>query len=167
MSPTFPAAPSMASARQSLSLNGDWSFAFAPGPAAAIGAARTIRVPGIWQAQFADLRNTSGLGHYSRRVDLPAAWTGTKLILVFEGVFHLTRIFVDGALVGVHANAWTPFEIDVSGFAGKPGFDLVVEASMPDDQDYRHSGFGGLLHGKQDWYGLHYNPVMYTAQVNG
>ncbi len=148
------AAPSAASARRVVSLNGEWSFSFASDPGAPAGEARPMQVPGIWQAQFAELRDSAGVGRLSRRVDVPAAWAAAKLFLVFEGVFHLSKVFVDGALVGLHTNAWTPFEVEVSGFAGMPGFELTVEANVPDDRDYSHGGFGELLHGKQDWYGL-------------
>lgn len=136
--------------RPRLALDGRWLFDF-EGAGLRLAPGRDIAVPGIWQAQFAELRNTPGQGVYSRRVDIPADWNGQRLFLMFGGVFHRAEVRINGRTVARHANAWTPFEVEVTDHAD--GFDLEVVASVPDDADLR-DGFSTLLHGKQDWYGL-------------
>jgi len=74
-----------AAARPILSLDGPWAFTFT-GAAARLDGERQIKVPGVWQAQFAELRNSAGTGTYRRTVELPAGWTGKRAVLVFEGV---------------------------------------------------------------------------------
>lgn len=140
-----------ATARPTLSLDGLWKFAFT-GAAARLDGARQIKVPGVWQAQFAKLRNSAGTGTYGRTVKIPAAWAGKRAVLVFEGVFHETTIAINGEVVARHDNAWTPIEIDVTSFG--PRFALTVTARVPDERDYADRGLGVMLHGKQDWYGL-------------
>lgn len=136
--------------RPRLALDGRWQFDFtAAGRRLAPG--NDIAVPGIWQAQFAELRNAPGRGVYRRQVVVPRDWKGQRLFLMFGGVFHKAEIRIDGRTVARHTNAWTPFEVEVTDHAD--GFDLEVVASVPDDTDLRDS-FSTLLHGKQDWYGI-------------
>lgn len=140
-----------AATRPALSLDGTWDFSFA-GPAAQLNGHHAITVPGIWQAAFAELRNSAGTGTYRRMVEVPAEWSAKRVVLVLEGVFHDTTIWIDGREVAHHDNAWTPIELDVT--AHGPRFALEVEARVPDERDYQQRGLGIMLHGKQDWYGL-------------
>lgn len=150
------ARPSVVSLRPQLSLDGVWDFSYA-GPAAALGGSgHKIRVPGIWQAQFPELRDSTGTGRYSRAVSIPADWAGRRIFLVMEGVFHHTEISIDGQRVGSHRNAWTPIELDLTeALSGKRSFELGVIAHVPDDRNYAEGGsFTTTLAGKQDWYGV-------------
>ena len=138
--------------RPTLSLDGLWDFAF-EGPTAQLEGARQIRSPGVWQVQFPELRNAHGLGRYSRRVELPPDWTGKRIVLTLEGVFHESVVRIDGERVGLHGDGWTTFEIDLTlALAGRTSFELGVDAKLPDDrQDGR---FSRSLAAKQDWYGV-------------
>lgn len=140
-------------AATAISLNGTWDFRFVGKTMDHAATEHRIVVPGIWQTQFADLRNTSGVGIYRRDVVVPEAFAGKRLFLVFEGIFHHAIVRVDGNDLARHANAWVPFEIELAGTIRQ--FSLEVEVHVPDDSDYAEGGFGELLHGKQDWYGLH------------
>jgi Glycosyl hydrolases family 2, sugar binding domain/Glycosyl hydrolases family 2 len=138
--------------RPTLSLDGLWDFEF-EGPTARLGEGHTIRSPGIWQAQFAELRNAQGTGRYRRGVQIPPDWAGRRVILVMEGVFHESVILVDEVAVGVHGDGWTPIEVDLTdALDGKASFVLGVDVRVPDD---RNGGrFSQSLAGKQDWYGV-------------
>ena len=138
--------------RATLSLDGLWDFTF-EGPSARLEGRHPIRSPGIWQAQFPELRNAHGVGHYSRKVELPAEWTGKSIVLVLEGVFHESTVRIDGERVGAHSDGWTTFEADLTAaLAGRKSFELAVDALLPDDrQDGR---FSRSLAAKQDWYGI-------------
>ncbi len=136
--------------RPRLALDGRWLFDF-EGAGLRLSPGGDIAVPGIWQAQFAELRNAPGRGVYRRHVTVPPDWNDSRLFLVFGGVFHKAEVRIDDRTVARHANAWTPFEVEVTGRGD--GFDLEVIAGVPDDTDL-NDGFSTLLHGKQDWYGL-------------
>ena len=143
------------SCRPSLSLDGAWRFSFEGSNARLAREPAEIRSPGLWQAQFPELRNASGVGRYERRIDIPSEWKGLKIILVLEGVFHTARVFVDGHLTGAHDNAWTPAEFDLTAALGKANaFDLAIEARAPDDRNYARESFAETLSAKQDWYGI-------------
>ncbi len=148
--------PNNPPSRALLSLDGAWGFTF-EGPTAKLAhEPAEIRSPGVWQTQFPELRNASGVGRYQRRIELPLGWRGRAIFLVLEGVFHAARVFVDGRLIGTHENAWTPCEFDLTSAIGTAeAFDLVIEARVPDDRNTAQESFGETLAAKQDWYGIH------------
>lgn len=153
-----------AATRPVLSLDGTWDFSYS-GPAARLDGERQVKVPGVWQAQFAELRNSTGTGTYRRSVEIPTGWAGKRAVLVFEGVFHITTVSINGEVVARHDNAWIPLEIDVTRFG--PRFTLEVTANVLDERDYANRGLGVMLHGKQDWYGLQggiFKPVRLEAR---
>ena len=55
-----------------------------------------------------------GYGWYRKRFDVPAAWTGKRLFLDFDGAFQDAEIFVNGRKVGAHQGGYTGFEVDVT-----------------------------------------------------
>src|SRR4051812_8780418 len=74
-------------------LDGEWDFLhlvedFRIGD----GQWRKITVPGVWQAQFADLRMRGGTGLYRRNFDLPADWKRQIVFLRFGAVFHIASV---------------------------------------------------------------------------
>ena len=142
--------------RRVISLDGLWDFRF-EGPTARLrGDRRSIRVPGIWQTQFPELRNAQGTGHYVRQIEIPADWAGESVVVVLEGVFHEATVLVDGKPVGANRNGWTEIEVLLTDIAsGAETFTLGVTARAPDDRDYAHGSFGQSLAAKQDWYGIH------------
>ena len=145
--------PNATAGRRVISLDGVWDFSF-EGVAASLRGLK-MPVPGIWQAHHPALRNSQGTGTYQREVGVPELDDGQRLVLVFDGVFHLTTVAIDGADVATHRNAWIPFEVDITDRVhGRQKFALRVTATVPDDTAYAESGLGTMLHGKQDWYGL-------------
>jgi hypothetical protein len=142
--------------RRILDLGGLWDFRF-EGPVARLeGEGRTIRVPGIWQTQFPELRNAQGAGRYARKIELPEDWAGARVVLVMEGVFHEAAILVNDKRVAAHGDGWTDISVDLTeALSGARHFTLGVEARVPDDRDPARGGFGATLAGKQDWYGIH------------
>jgi hypothetical protein len=142
--------------RHIISLDGSWDFSFEEPTARLAGERHSIRVPGIWQTQFPELRNAQGTGHYVRQIELPADWAADRVVLVMEGVFHEASILVDGRPVATNRNGWTEIEVDLTDdLKGAKRFTLAVIARVPDDRDYERSSFGQSLAAKQDWYGIH------------
>ena len=105
----------------SLSLNGSWDFAYRAGPLAdpAPTAFAPITVPGHWELQgFAEPKYgkelAEGMGYYRRAFRVPAAWTGQRVMLRFEGVLSGFDAFVNGTKVGSWASGYNPVTFDIT-----------------------------------------------------
>jgi len=81
--------------------------------------ARSIRVPGCWDAQgFGDptslvKHNFVGWGWYEA-TDEPGKRLGDRLFLCFGAVHRSAKVWVNGALVGEHLGYVTAFEFDIT-----------------------------------------------------
>jgi beta-galactosidase len=131
-----------AQAQDHLSLNGTWSFALAR-PAGRCTAARFARpdasadprfvptpVPSNWAMQGFEApqyKRFSGdaSGFYLRHITLPAAWSGRRMLLHFDGVWSSAEVWLNGKPLGRHDSGFTSFAYDVSS-AMKPGADNVL-----------------------------------------
>ena len=75
---------------------------------------RTIEVPGVWQAQFADLRLTGGSAIYKRRLQpRRMAQSRNEAVLHFEAVNYFSDVYLNGQHLGSHEGGWLPFEFGV------------------------------------------------------
>jgi beta-glucuronidase len=89
-----------------------------------------IRIAEHWEKQG---HIYDGIAWYARSIDIPAGLVGRKISLVFMGVDEKAWVYLNGELVGSHADGdpgvmWTtPFVIDLTGKAklGQPNT-LVV-----------------------------------------
>lgn len=153
--------------RRRLSLDGVWQFSTDPTDSLApdtLAAAevREIRVPGPWQAQFADLRDYSGVAWYRRTITLDAAsWGGALppdpvLLLHFGAVDYFATIWLNGREIGRHEGGYLPFEFDVTADLRRDGpNELLVRVVDPgsDADVVPEFPFAEIPHGKQSWYG--------------
>ncbi len=139
-----------------LSLDGTWEFLHVAddrlsGPAEV----REITVPSPWQAQFDDLRMRAGIGIYRRAVEIDEAWLGDTVWLRFGAVFHNTKVFINGEVVGTNEGGFLPFSFDVTQYL-KPGRnEIKVRVDSPTDNpaEFPDSPFAEIPFGKQSWYG--------------
>ena len=154
----FATYPDEASARSGdlspweLSLNGTWSFHYAPTPAAAppdfaaedyddAGWDR-LAVPSNWQMHgygrphytnvqypFAidppRVPSENPTGSYRRHFYLPAGWSGRRLVLRFDGADSAFEVYVNGHKVGFSKGSRIPAEFDVTGRV-HPGDNLLA-----------------------------------------
>ena len=122
-----------------INLNGPWTYTFdfgcsglAQGYAASEGFSGQIIVP------FCPESELSGVGYkdfipcmwYQRKVDVPAAWAGKKVLIHFGAVDFNCALYVNGQLAGRHWGGTVSFEIDITRFApaGQPAnLVLLVE----------------------------------------
>lgn len=72
---------------------------------------RTAQVPLPWQAQFEDLRHTSGVGWYQRTFTLDALLPGQVLIIAFGAADYLATVWINGRRVGEHEAAICPLSL--------------------------------------------------------
>jgi len=127
---------------QWLNLNGQWDYAItaqtAPTPTAFDG---QILVPFCLESTLSGvtkpLRSDQRLW-YRRRVAVPAAWQGQRVLLHFGAVDYQCSLWMNGGLVGSHTGGSDPFTFDVTDFL-KAGGDNeltlgVIDPTSTDEQ---------------------------------
>ncbi len=145
-----------------ISLDGTWDFQIDPSAgfdASAIRAWRTAIVPMPWQAQFEDLRQTSGVAWYRRRFTVEPGLLGSTsagaAILHFGAADYQATVWLNGNRVGSHEGGYLPFEFDVIDLLAEGDNELLVRiVDATDARDlYPDFPFSEVPHGKQSWYG--------------
>jgi len=116
-------------------LNGIWDF-----QVKGSDKIEKIPVPSCWE-MFPDYSTYRGQATYTREITVKET---TNLRLVFKGVSHTGRVYLNGEYIGQHYNAFPPFDFVVKGV--KPGvYELKVEV---DNSFGEHSA----LHIPNDYY---------------
>ncbi|MGH7578211.1 MAG: sugar-binding domain-containing protein [Longimicrobiales bacterium] len=117
----------------SVALDGEWQFREDPADAgererwfATPLKARTITVPGAWQAAFEELHTFQGAGWYQKSFPLPAGARGKHVYLLFESVKHTARVWFNGQFVGEHVGGRTPFRVEISHLIQPAGENLLT-----------------------------------------
>lgn len=138
-----------------ISLDGTWDFLHAGTDEAMPVKVRRAQVPGVWQAQFADLRMKSGIGIYRRQFDIPPGWRDGRVFLRFGAVFHNTRVWINGVSAGANEGGFLPFSFDVSEFVVEGSNEIKVRVESPTDDptQYPDVPLAEIPFGKQSWYG--------------
>jgi len=125
---------------------------------------RAIQVPGVWQAQFDDLRETQGVTWYRRNFTVPRKWQvggsgreggSHEVVLGFGAVNYLAEVFVNGRRVAVHEGGYLAFEVALDAQALWADNSLEVKVTLPsnDRAEFPDHPFQEIPHGKQSWYG--------------
>nr|WP_295661069.1 sugar-binding domain-containing protein [Polymorphobacter sp.] len=120
---------------------------------------RAIQVPGVWQAQFDDLRETQGVTWYRRNFTVPRKWqrddSGFEVVLGFGAVNYLAEVYVNGRRVTVHEGGYLSFEVTLDRDALWSDNSLEVKVTLPsnDRAEFPDHPFQEIPHGKQSWYG--------------
>jgi hypothetical protein len=139
-----------AASRRRLSLNGAWQFRHETGDW------RTISVPGVWQAQFADLRLKGGSAVYKRRFNAGPWFEDHEAILHFEAVNYFADVYLNGRHLGGHEGGWLPFEFGIDPQGLDEDNEVEVRVTLPSaagNRTDRQPSFSEIPHGKQSWYG--------------
>ncbi|MEG8278964.1 glycoside hydrolase family 2 TIM barrel-domain containing protein [Streptomyces sp. AHA2] len=148
-------------------LDGDWRFQLLPAPGAAPGRDWTsAHVPGVWTLQdtgdlpqYLNVRMPFGefppsvpsanpTGVYERDVDVPAGWTGRRIVLQVGAAESVLLVHVDGRPAGISKDSHLAAEFDLTDLV-RPGERATVrltvvkwsDASHIEDQDqWWHGG---------------------------
>jgi hypothetical protein len=142
--------PGTKATRARISLDGEWQFRHETSDW------RTIMVPGVWQAQFEDLRLTGGTALYRRRFALPQRRDSRELALHFDAVSYLAEVYLNGRRLGAHEGGWLPFEFILDSADLRDDNELEVRVVLPSsaaDRPLGQPSFAEIPHGKQSWYG--------------
>jgi len=118
-------------------LNGQWTFRFDFGKSGldrkwhqSQGFDDQITVPFCPESKLSGVAHTDFIEAmwYHRKLDVPAAWLGMKILLHFGAVDYEAEIFVDGVSAGAHWGGSSSFVVDITKLA-VPGtsHNLVVQ----------------------------------------
>jgi beta-galactosidase/beta-glucuronidase len=106
-----------------LNLNGEWSFRFDDDNAGErekwqekLDSTHTITVPYTYETQ------ASGIGleefhpqvWYNRSIHIPEDVEGKRVILHFQAVDYITKVWVNGAMAGRHQGGYAAFSFDIT-----------------------------------------------------
>lgn len=85
----------------------------------------------------------TSVGWYRRVFEIPAADTGRRISVEFDGAYRETMVVVNGFYIGRHSGGYDPFSFDLSDFVtpGAPNILLVrVDATLSDGWFYEGAG---------------------------
>lgn len=89
-----------------------------------------------------------GLGWYRKSFTVPASWSGRRVSLEFDGVYHRSTVYVNGREVGFHPYGYTAFAYDITDWL-VPGRENTVAVKV-DHSDFPtsrwYSGSGIYRH---------------------
>ncbi len=143
-------------ARQLINLDQGWRFLGSESPGALApafddSAWSPVDLPHTWNALDGQDGGgyRRGAGWYRRHYRAPAALSGRRLYLQFDGACLMADVYVNGAHVGTHQGGFARFRFDVTD-ALKPGADNVIAVRVdnsslgipPASSDF--TLFGGL-----------------------
>jgi hypothetical protein len=106
--------------RQRLNINREWKFELGDYPGAAAAGYddskwETVGLPHSFSAPYFESKDFyTGYGWYRKNLDVPAAWSGKKVFLEFDGAFQDAEIFVNGKRIGEHKGGYTGFSLDIT-----------------------------------------------------
>ncbi len=123
-----------------LCLNGEWQFEIDSGDSGKerglIGRELEARiiVPFCPESTLSGVGNTDFLHAvwYRRDVAIPEAWAGRGVLLHFQAVDYDATVWINGREAGRHRGGFTPFTVDLRGFAS-PGETAVVVVRARDE----------------------------------
>ena len=119
---------------------------------------RTLNLPHDWAVELPFDKNAdtshgfkpvgpgfpkNSIGWYRRTFDLPAADSGKRIWLDFDGAFRDTTVWVNGWLVTRHESGYYPFRADITDivkFGGKNTIAARVDASQFEGWFYEGAG---------------------------
>lgn len=113
---------------QSITLPHDWAIS---GPFIMEGNGNTGKLP--WK----------GEGWYRKSLDIPKAYTGKRIYLVFDGIMAFPQIFINGKLAGKWDYGYNSFYLDATDFlkAGEKNvLAIYVDTRMHDSRWYPGAG---------------------------
>lgn len=146
-----------------INLNGSWTYTFdfsesgqERGLAKSEGFESTITVPFCPESKLSGVEHTDFINcmWYQRKVDIPASWTGKKVLIHFGGVDYYSVLYVNGAVAGRHWGGMSSFEIDLTRFV-KPGETANLVLLVKDDIRSREQA-GGKQSSRFGSYGCMY-----------
>ena len=113
---------------------------------------REVRVPSCFESGGTNLDGYQGIGWYRHAFRLPAPWRSRRVVLRFEAVNYRAKVWLNGELLGQHADGFLPFEFELGEHARWDRENVLAvavdNAHHEGDVPGMHvgwRGFGGIL----------------------
>lgn len=97
-----------------------------------------------------------GQAWYQRQLEVPADWSGKRLFLYLERPHYVTRVWIDGKVVGTYNSLNTPHIYDVTDFVkagSKHQLSIAVHNSL-DQMDVGTNSHSVTDHTQGNWNGI-------------
>lgn len=130
---------SAAPARQTIPLNGEWSFQREGAPA---DEWKTVQVPSSFQSH--EGTNFHGVGIYRKMVEPFELPRGKRALLEFRAAATEAQVWWNGQKLGTHLGGWTPFRFDVTDLVRKAPANKPHEIRVRLDEKVGHNTQGFL-----------------------
>ena len=132
-----------------LNLNGVWEFQEAQaGDAVPLGKILdgVILVPFPWESALSGVRKQcdSRRAWYRREFNVPAAWSGKRVLLHFGAVDWEATVYVNGRSIGTHRGGYDAFSFDITPFIKRDGDNKIIVGVFDPGND------AGIAVGKQE-----------------
>ncbi len=138
-SPAVGAEPPSASARQILSLDGDWLF---QRDGAKAEDWKTVPVPSSFEQHEGP--EFDGVGWYRRAVPPFALPAGKRVLVHFQAAATEAEVWWNGERLGTHLGGWTPFRFDITELVRAAPSDRPHELRVRLDEKVGHNTQGFL-----------------------
>lgn len=108
-----------------VNLNGEWSFGFDDenmgerlGWPKKFGGDRQITVPFTYETKASGIGDEEHHSNvwYHRTLDIPAEKAGRRIILHFQAVDYIAKVWVNGEYVGQHQGGYSAFSFDITSY---------------------------------------------------
>jgi len=131
-----------------LNLNGQWQFEIDQGDSGLERGLKerelnaTITVPFCPESSLSGIGNTDFLNAvwYRRRVTVPTAWSGQRVLLHFQAVDYDATVWVNGVEVTRHRGGFTGFSVDITAQAAAGAEALIVVRARDSNRDPQARG---------------------------
>jgi len=126
-----------------MNLNGEWEFEIDRGNSGKErnwherdGLNEKIIVAFVPESKLSGIGDTDFMQSvwYRRDVEIPADWTGGRVLLRFGAVDYFTEAWVNGKSVGTHKGGYTPFVFDITAQL-HPGVNSITVNAFDDVKD--------------------------------
>ncbi|MFS0724215.1 glycoside hydrolase family 2 protein [Paenibacillus sp. 1P07SE] len=134
-------------------LNGEWDFRFDDDNAGegqnwheGFETDVKIQVPFVYETKASGIEDPTFHPYvwYQRRLAIPAEGAGKQVVLHFQAVDYLAKLWVNGRFVGSHAGGYAAFSFDITPYLQEGGDNLIV-LKVEDSNDCTQP------RGKQRW----------------
>ncbi len=115
-----------------------------------------VQLPHDWSIKFDFDRKAGGaagflpggIGAYRKSFFIPASYRGKKISILFDGVYHQSKVYINGHFLGFHPYGYTGFEYDLTPYLKFGGENLLaVKVDHSDSPSSRwYSGSGIYRH---------------------
>lgn len=130
---------------ESINLDGSWDVKLSPK-----GRWHKAIVPGELAMQGLAPEHDTPVT-YRKKINIPSSWSGSKIILRFDGTYSYATLLINGKEIRKHRGGFTRWDTYVTPFI-KPGRTNEVELQLTDPVDeisyasgYAHHPVGGIL----------------------